>query len=175
MRSLPVKFFVWCVFGVLFVGSCVVLFQLARPAKPPLMIVSSDPKFRVSIGCTVGTNHAYYIGGLWGRVPNPLTHKEYLRCNTDQKSTVIWVRFSHPSFGAVPTTRKGPPQLFNVRLMRSGGEVVPLTVVDTGYQDFKHRYFVTGWVVPGPLEKYGGSLVRIESTNGNEVVTFRVR
>jgi len=43
-----------------------------------------------------------------------------------------------------------------------------------GIQLFKERAVISGYLLPGRLEDYRGSFLRIESTNGEEVVTFRI-
>ena len=41
-------------------------------------------------------------------------------------------------------------------------------------QQFNKRAVISGYLLPGPLEDYHGSFLRIESTNAEEVVTFRI-
>jgi len=43
-----------------------------------------------------------------------------------------------------------------------------------GLQQFKERAVISGYLLPGPLEDYRGAFLRIESTNAEEVVTFRI-
>jgi len=41
-------------------------------------------------------------------------------------------------------------------------------------QQFNKRAVISGYLLPGPLEDYHGSFLRIGSTNAEEVVTFRI-
>ncbi len=174
-----------CVAAILLAVLGFLGFQLLRPAKLPLTIVSLDPQMRISARCTVGTNHAYYVGGLWGRIRDPFPRKvstvpqgdaSFLRSSTDEQSTVVWVRFVHPGFGVGSSPRvigRGATELFRAHLTRTNGETVALAQIGTVHQNFRNRYFVTGWAMPGKLDSYRGALIQIEFTNGGEAVTFK--
>jgi len=67
----------------------------------------------------------------------------------------------------------GAHRQFRARLMDAGGAETVLEQKGS-LQHYKGGYYVGGWVLPGSLEDHRGSVLRIESTNRLEVVTFRV-
>lgn len=169
--------------AVIVIAAFLVLFLILHSARMPLAIVSSDPNIQVSsVVCTFGTNHVYYHGDTWDKIMDPLitrlndTNAYRLRCNTDDQSTVIWVRFVHPDYGIIPaqTPPRGHPMRFHAKLTDTNGVVTPLQSVNASMQHYRRRFYVTGWAVPGKLETHQGSVIRIESTNGAEAVTLRV-
>ncbi len=143
MATVSSKLLRGCVAAILLALLGLLVFQLLRPAKLPLTIVSFDPQMRISARCTVGTNHAYHIGGLWGWDPFPRKETtvpqgdaNFLRCSTDEQSTVIWVRFDHPGFGVASSPRvigsgRRRTELFRAQLTRSNGETVALAQIGT--------------------------------------------
>jgi len=98
------------------------------------------------------------------------TNANRLRCNTDAPSTVIWARFEDDDYGIKPPG--GIPMRFQARLTNTNGGVTMLPAVNARMQHYQRKFYVTGWAVPGTLETHRGSLIRIESTNGTEAVTF---
>jgi len=147
------------------------------------MVVSSDPNIKVcSIVCTFGTNHVYYYGDSVDRLMDPLTTRfrdkdaSRLRCSTPENSTVVWVRFVHPSYG-VPRFRGStvvPSTTFRAQMVDTNGAVILLQALDTLRQDFHSQSLIMGWEVAGKLEAHQGSTIRIEGTNGIGPIILRV-
>jgi hypothetical protein len=152
--------------------------------------VSSDKKFDISVMCTFGTNHVYYYGDAVDRLFDPAirrwsnTNAYRLRCQTDEPTTVVWVRLEHPDFAKPPppvATPTGPVRWptvgahrqFRARLMDAGAAETILDLKGS-LQHYKGGYYVGGWLLSGSLKDHRGNVLHIESTNGTEVVTFRI-
>jgi hypothetical protein len=189
-----------CGVAIFVLAVCIALLVAGRLIKTPLQVVSSGSTTRVvSVACTFGTNHEYFYGGFGYKAVDSIARvlekirnlpvnadAHRLRSSTLKTSTVVWVRFQSPSFGLAlgrvvpsplagmgPVFQSGPvPVRFLAQLKDIHGVVTTLADSDSRCQDFKHQTYITGWTVPGSLQS--GSTIRIESTNGDEVVTFRV-
>jgi len=177
---------------VVVVGALALLWS-SHPS--PLPIVSSNARFGVTLRCTFGTNHMHFYGGpLDGLLdpaitrlsPNP-NPPNRLSFDTADPSTALWVRVTHPDYGnvaarsVVVATPTGPARYpigdiprFRA-LLRSPSTGAETTLErKTGIQQFNKRCVISGFSLPGSLETHRGSVLRIESTNGEEVVTFRI-
>ena len=169
-----------CGAALVLVAAVAILLLEFRGASMPLRITSSSPTLDVaSMACTVGTNHAFSYGKIWER-------NEPLTSVSQEKSTVIWVSLVRPDFGIVPPGRivtmpggqrvlevDDQPMPFRAQLKDINGVVTSLAGADSSSHSYKHRAWIMGWRVPGSLQS--GSTIRIEFTNGDEAVTFRVR
>jgi hypothetical protein len=172
-----------------------------RRGSMPLRIISSSPTLHIAfMACTVGTNHIFYYGRVWDRAGDAFERWRRKRNHiaetpfegqklysvSQEKSTVIWVSLVHPDFGIVPPGQiittpggdsvfrpRGEPMPFQAQLKDTNGVVTWLTGADSCSHSYKERAWITGWKVPGALQS--GSTIRIELTNGDEAVTFRVR
>jgi hypothetical protein len=161
----------------------------SRSPSSPLVIVSSNANFGISAKCTFGTNHVYYYGDSVDRILDPAirrwsdTNAYRIRLYSDQPSTVIWVRLDHPDYAKPPplvVTAIGPVRMpsggqpqWRARLINGVGSETVLERKGS-LQHYKGGYYVGGWLLPGSLEDHRGSVLHIESTNGMEVVTFRL-
>jgi hypothetical protein len=107
--------------------------------------------------------------------------------NTPDSSAAVWVCVRHPDYGdvaartTVVATPNGPVRLpvggpiqFRALLRDSATGAETVLERKAGGQLFKRELVICGYLLPGPLEGYHGTLLRIESTNREEVVTFRI-
>ena len=176
------------------VMTLVLWFLFGHQRSDPFVIVSSDPKFEISARCTFGTNHIYYYGDLVDRMFDPAIKllsrdgNQYpyrLRHETTNPGTMVWVRCDHPDDGRWPTTvmatPMGPVRTPVGRPSRFLGHWTDESGIKTLLEQknflhhYKGGYFVGSWLLPGSLESHRGSVLRIESTNGAEIVTLRGR
>jgi hypothetical protein len=165
---------IWIAGGILLV-SCFALLLVFRPTRPALVVVSSDPRITVSsVLCTFGTNHMYCYEGTADRITDWLIpsrldkNAAWLHWHTSENSTVVWVRFVHPSYG-VPRFRGAaivPPSVFTAHIIGTNGAVTLLKSLDTCHQDFHSQSLVTGWEMPGQLKAHSGSTIRVDEANG---------
>lgn len=155
----------------------------------PLVTISSNAQFGITATCTFGTNHVYYYGDPVDRVLDPIirrgsnTNAYRLRVQTTEVTTVVWVRLENPSFANPPPlvasatglVRMPTPDAlrqFQARLIEVGGD--SLLDLKSSLQHYKGSYCVGGWLLPRSLQAHRDSVLRIESTNGAEIVTLRI-
>ncbi len=169
--------------GAILLVSCLALLVVSRPARPALVVVSSDPGIKVSsVACTFGTNHMYSYEGNADRIIDSLIpgrrekNAAWLSWHTSQNTTVVWVRFVHPSYG-IPRFRGAavvPPPLFRARMADTNGAVTVLKALETFHQDFHSKSLLVGWEIPGQLRAHSGATIHVDGTNGIGSVTLRV-
>jgi hypothetical protein len=169
------------VLGVLLIAGAVILAAvfLATPPSSPLQVMSCDSRFGITVRCTFGTNHVYYYGDLVDRITDPVirrwsrTPAPYrLQTRSDQPATIVWVRLDSREFAKAQPGR--PPRL-NASLKDRTGVQTDLEQQPQSLIHYRRGFAVVGWLLPGPIESHQEGLLRVESTNGTEVVTFRVR
>jgi hypothetical protein len=94
------------------------------------------------------------------------------------------VRLDHKDFARLPPlvptanglvrmpARGAHPQ-FRARLVNEAGDETVLNQ-KRRLRHYKGGYYLGGWLLPGPPGACRGDVLHIESTNGTEVVTFRL-
>lgn len=124
----------------------------------------------------------YYYGGKMNRLIDSLIPKRrdknaaWLHWRSADNTTVLWVRFAHPSYG-VPRSRGAavvPPPLFRAQMVDINGVVTPLEALETFHQEFQSQSLIMGWELAGELKDHHGSTIRIDGTNGIGSVTLQV-
>ena len=158
----------------------------------PFIVVSAKPKLSVTYLRTEGTNHRYYYGGFLNRIIDPIERRLVPGANrlgfiTTNKTGVLWVRLAHSDFGNIPPMRfvtagtkafpipAGPTVEFRAEWVDSSGAKTELARIPTCAQNFRGRFWLGGWFLPDNIESHRGTCIHIESTNGTELATFRVR
>ncbi len=168
-----------CAFGFFLLALCliIVLALWHQPGTMNLEIVSSDSNIQVSVSHTFGTNHVYFFRDALGKRVDSLLSQFMSRprfaldWSTNIPSSVIWVRCTRPGI-SLNNRPISPWELFQGELSVAGGRVAPLKPLPLlSYAD---GFYVTGWLLSGDLKTNRQSLLRITSTNGNEIVTIRV-
>jgi hypothetical protein len=131
--------------------------------------------------CTFGTNHVCYHGDVADKVMDPLisrlhdTNVNRLHSSTLERSTVVWVGFSHPDFGVIPLQAPPKPLLpYRAELIETNGTVTRLKAVSASMQHYRRKELVVGWEIAVGLEAHRGSMMHIEATNGIGSISLRV-
>ena len=175
------------------IGVTVMTFLFWASQSRPLSIVSSDPNLGVAVRCTFGTNHVYSgdfldrlmtvsPGGMlrrWSQNQTTSRPQPVSMFSSPQPSTAVWVRLQHQRFGKVATQTPVVP--IGAVLRFRGVIKHPSTGIETILEhqslirQYNRRSVTAGFLLHGGLDAYRGGVLRIEATNGDEVVTFRIR
>jgi hypothetical protein len=172
-----------------FTGVALLLFIFFRRSDA-LPVLTSNPDFGIQTTITVGTNHVYHYGDAIDHVFDPVitrlsdTNANRLRHETPQPSTMLWIRLKHPDFGTGPTallaTPTGPVRVslgriadFRAILKNAAGAETILERSPVS-QHFKQKIIIGGYLLPGPLDLYHGGTLLLQSTNREDVATFRI-